>query len=190
MTRFARQKAVPSILLHRWADFCSRLSWTRFVEIFSTGAFLFILAFASERIVSRCLFQPVQVVGTSMYPALYNSGSYWLNHYVYFERQPQRDDIVALKDPQDGALVVKRIIALPGESIFLDRGSVYVNGQKLNETYLPPHTPTYAYEKNENELIVCGLNQYFVLGDNRNNSTDSRTFGPVPRKDILGKIVE
>jgi signal peptidase I len=125
-----------------------------------------------------------------MYPTLFDAGNYWLNRCIYFEREPRRTDIVAVKDPQDGSLVVKRIIALPGESIYLNNGSVFVNGRRLDESYLPPHTPTYAYEKSEDELICCGKDQYFVLGDNRGNSTDSRTFGPVTREDILGKVVE
>lgn len=125
-----------------------------------------------------------------MYPTLFDTGYYWLNRGIYLEGKPQRTDIVAIKDPQDGTLVVKRIIALPGESIYLKNGKVYVNGRLLNEPYLLPHTPTYAYEKSEDELICCGNNQFFVMGDNRNNSCDSRTFGPVPRQDILGEVVE
>jgi len=64
-----------------------------------------------------------------------------------------------------------------------------VNSRRLSEPYLPKGTPTFAYEKSEDEFICCGSDQYYVLGDNRNNSTDSRTFGPVTRAEILGKIV-
>ena len=125
-----------------------------------------------------------------MIPTLMNSGSYWLNRLAYIKSEPHQSDIVALKDPQDATLVVKRIIALPGQSVYLNRGKVYVDGKLLDEPYLPDKTPTYAYEKNESEFFVIGRDEFFVLGDNRNNSTDSRTFGAVPRQNILGKVID
>lgn len=140
--------------------------------------------------VTHFLFESLQIQGPSMSPTLQNNGYFWLNRLSYVRGEPQQADIVALKDPQDGALVVKRIIATPGQSVYLYRGKVYVDGKLLNEPYLPDKTPTYAYERNENELFVVGRNEYFVMGDNRNNSTDSRSFGPVPRRNILGKVVE
>ncbi len=79
---------------------------------------------------------------------------------------------------------------MPGESVYLNHGRVYVNGRLLKEPYLRGNTLTFAYEKNENEFFVVGKNEYFLLGDNRNNSCDSRTFGPVPRQKILGKVVD
>ncbi len=125
-----------------------------------------------------------------MYPTLADSGHYWLNRFSYVISEPRQNDIVALKDPRDNILEVKRIIAMPGESVYLKNGQVYVNGKLLDEPYLPAKTPTYAYEKNENEFICIGRNEFFVMGDNRNNSTDSRTFGAVPRQNIVGKVVE
>ena len=125
-----------------------------------------------------------------MYPTLTDSGHYWLNRFTYFVREPQQNDIVALKDPRDNTLEVKRIIATPGQSVYLKGGLVYVNGRQLSEPYLLAKTRTYAYERNADEFICIGQDQFYVMGDNRNNSTDSRTFGAVPRRNIIGKVIE
>jgi signal peptidase I len=175
---------------HLLADYRSRLSWPWFFEQFSGLAAVGVLGILSYFLVSHLFFQYLTVKGSSMYPTLFDNGNYWLNRSAYSKQEPQRIDIVAIKDPEDGVLIVKRIIALPGESVYLNHGRVYVNGQLLNEPYLPDKTPTYAYEKNESEFIVVGKDDYFVLGDNRNNSSDSRTFGAIPRKNILGKVVD
>jgi signal peptidase I len=148
------------------------------------------LGMANYQLITHFVFQSVQVDGQSMSPTLQNSGSYWLNRLAYVGSGPHRSDIVALKDPEDDVLVVKRIIALPGQSVYLDHGKVYVDGRALDEPYLPDKTLTFACEKNESEFFVMGKNEFFVLGDNRCNSTDSRIFGPVPRRNILGKLMD
>jgi len=182
------RKALSFSAYHFWADFRLRLTWKWWLQQFLGLTAVIALGALSYLLISHFIFQSVKVSGTSMYPTL-NAGNYWLDRFVYLDREPQRTDVVAAVDPQDGTLVVKRIIGLPGESIYLHDGYVFVNGRRLKEFYLPAGTRTYAFEKNENELIVCGNDQYFLMGDNRNYSLDSRVFGPVSRKDILGEVV-
>jgi signal peptidase I len=148
------------------------------------------LGMVSYQLITHFVFQSVRVDGQSMVPTLKNSDSYWLNRFAYFRDEPHPSDIVALRDPKDNVLVVKRIIALPGQSVYLNHGKVFVDGKPLAEPYLPDKTYTFAYEKNESEFFVMGRNEYFVLGDNRNYSADSRVFGPVPRQNILGKVMD
>ena len=148
-----------------------------------------VLAAVSYWIISRFLLQSVTVVGRSMVPTLYDSQHYLLNRWVYHIHAPRHSDVVVLRDPSDNGFSVKRIIATPGDSVYLKDGSVYVNGCKLNEAYLVPGTPTFTDSKYRDQLILCGKDQYFLLGDNRLNSVDSRTYGLVPRRNILGPII-
>ena len=148
-----------------------------------------ILAAASYFVISRFFLQSVKVVGRSMLPTLSDSQHYLLNRWVYYVHPPRHSDIVVLRDPSDNGFSVKRVIATPGDSIYLKEGSVYVNGCKLTEAYLAPGTPTFTDSKYRNQLILCGKDQFFLLGDNRQNSIDSRAYGPVPRTNILGPII-
>lgn len=147
------------------------------------------LALASYFLISHFLLESVQVVGSSMFPTLRDSDHYFLNRCAYYLHTPKPGDIVVVKDPTDGTLVVKRIIATPGESVYFKKGTVYVNGTKLKEPYLPAGTYTFIHSQGHEEYILCGKDQYFLLGDNRNNSYDSRAYGPVRRQNILGVVV-
>lgn len=150
---------------------------------------LTVLAAGSYLVISHFFLQSVKIVGRSMLPTLSDSQQYLLNRWVYHFRAPQPSDVVVLRDPSDNGFSVKRIIATPGDSIYLKDGSVYLNGRKLKETYLVPGTLTFTDSNCQDQLILCGKDQYFLLGDNRGNSIDSRTYGPVPRGNILGPII-
>lgn len=148
-----------------------------------------LLAYGSFLLISRYVMQSVQVIGASMSPTLRHSDYYLLNRLVYQFREPRPSEIVVLRDPTDNSFAVKRIIAREGDSVYLKGGRVYLNGQVLQEPYLPPHTQTFAKPTAKEQFFICGKGQYFVMGDNRNNSADSRIFGAVSRQDILGVIV-
>lgn len=137
----------------------------------------------------RYIVQAVRVQGSSMMPTLSDGGCYLLNRLVFSFRDPKPMDIVALQDPEDKGLAVKRIVARPGDRVFLSDGKVFVNGKALAEIYLDGGTKTFPDPRYRAQMWICGLNQYFVLGDNRNKSADSRLYGAVPRQNILGLVV-
>ncbi len=153
------------------------------------GLLLAALAFASYFLISHFLVQSVRVVGASMDPTLHDSERYLLNRWIYHVRDPQPNDVIVLRDPQDGCFAVKRVVAVAGDSVVLKGGRVYVNGRLLNEPYLVPGTQTEATSRSGDQVFQCGKDQYFVLGDNRRYSVDSRTYGPVPASHILGLVV-
>jgi signal peptidase I len=149
---------------------------------------LLLLAFISYLLVSHFFLQTVRVVGISMVPTLHDSHEYLLNRWIFYVRAPHRDEIVVLRDPSDNGFSVKRIVAVAGDSVDLKEGEVYINGRPLAEPYLRPGIQTFSRTGQE-QVFTCGPNQYFVLGDNRPRSIDSRAYGPVPRRNIFGLIV-
>ena len=150
-------------------------------------AVIVLLAAGCYFLISHFFLQSVRVVGISMVPTLQDSQRYLLNRWVLFLRAPHRDDIVVLRDPSDNGYSVKRVVAVAGDSVQIDKGHVYVNGRQIEEPYLTPGT--FTFPTNERQTFTCSKNEFFVLGDNRLRSIDSRVYGPVPRANILGLII-
>jgi signal peptidase I len=166
-----------------YSDVAWRVAKQGFVYLF-----IFVLSYGFFQFANRHLLQTVQVDGASMSPTMPNAKCYLLNRVVYMIREPKTSEIVVLKDPETEGFAVKRVIARPGDAVFMEKGRVFVNGQLLNEKYLENGTKTFTMGCYDAQLWVCGQNQYFVLGDNRDNSADSRIYGVVPRQNILGMV--
>lgn len=135
--------------------------------------------------------QPHKVSGNSMVPTFHNNDYILTDKLSYRLSSPKKGDIIVLKNPRNESQdFIKRIIATPGDSVKIENGFVFVNGVRLNELYIPQDTQSQGGNfLSEGEQITAGENQYIVLGDNRNHSSDSREWGPVTRKEIIGKVV-
>lgn len=132
------------------------------------------------------VYQPVKVEGNSMEPGLEDQEHIFINKISYRFESIERGDIVVFRYPRDTQKsFIKRVIGLPGDHILISYGRVYVNDHALQEPYVPSD---YRDARSFNELVVP-RNAYFVLGDHRSMSNDSREFGPVMRKYIYGKAV-
>ena len=134
--------------------------------------------------------QAVHVEGLSMWATLDDNDYLIANKIDYRLHPPQRGDIIILRPPSNNSTdFIKRIIALPGERLLIRDGFVYINGHRLHEPYLPDEwtqdnsPPDWSVGDGK----VVPQNEYFVMGDNRNRSQDSRFFGPISRDRIDGK---
>jgi len=150
--------------------------WTRDIVI-AVGLAVFIIVF---------FYQPVQVEGTSMAPLLRDQERIFINKFVYRFEPIHRGDVVVFWYPLDTSeSFIKRVIGLPGDTIQIKSGRLFVNGKYVPE----PYVPKKYFDDSSYGPITIPPHEYFVMGDHRNSSNDSRIFGPVPRKYIYGKAV-
>jgi signal peptidase I len=151
-------------------------SWIRDL-FFSVSISLFIILF---------VYQPVKVEGGSMEPGLQDQERIFINKLAYRLENIQRGDIVVFRYPRDPRKsFIKRVVGLPGDRVRVSDGHVYLNDRMTPEPYVPEE---YLDSRSYPELKVPA-DSYFVLGDHRSMSNDSRDFGPVPRTNIYGKAV-
>jgi len=129
--------------------------------------------------------QKYGVVGYCMEPSLQDGQQLLINKVVYYFHEPERGDVIILHPPPPyspkSTPFIKRIVALPGDTVEVKDEVVYINGTELHEPYVKD-SPNYTFN-----LTKVPENNYFVLGDNRNNADDSHIWGTVPRQNIIGK---
>lgn len=144
------------------------------------------------------VFQPFIVSGSSMEPNFTNRQYLIIDEMTFYFKQPQRGQVVVIRYPKDPKqFFIKRVIGLPGEEVKIENGKVYIinpltkETTELNESYLPNQGLTYPHYEaviGGKKTLTLGEDEYFVLGDNRLASSDSRDWGVVPRKDLIGKV--
>ena len=149
----------------------------------------FLIAAAVFLVIYVFFFRPFEVKGESMYPNFYDKEYVLTNLIILKFDNPKRGDVVVFKAPPDpNKDYIKRIIGIPGDSISIKDGKVYLNGNILDESgYLKPDVKTYpgAFLK-EGETVKIPKDEYFVMGDNRLYSSDSREWGFVNKNEIVG----
>ena len=158
-------------------------------ELLNTAIYL-LCVLGAVWLVITFVGQRTEVEGASMENTLHNGDNLIVDKLSYRFHDPERFDIIVFPFQfQDNTYYIKRIIGLPGETVqIMDDGSIYINGEKLEENYgmevIKPETIGRAAEP-----IELGDDEYFVMGDNRNNSSDSRTdmVGNIKRENIIGK---
>jgi signal peptidase I len=135
------------------------------------------------------LVQPHEVKGSSMEPNFHNNEYILTDKISYRFSLPKRGDVIIFKAPSNPDVdYIKRVIGTPGDRVKVEGGSVYVNDRKLEEPYLRDATTLFPGSKlTEGMDITVDQNYYFVLGDNRPHSSDSREFGPISKTSIVGK---
>jgi len=151
-------------------------AWFRDV-LFAVATAIFIVVF---------IVQPVKVEGTSMQPRLVDQERIFVNRFIYRFEEIHRGDIVVFWYPKDtNKSFIKRIVGVPGDIVEIRTGMVYVNGEEVSEPYLKPE----FRDRESFPKTVVPPDQYFVLGDHRNSSNDSRNWGFVPGDLIYGKAI-
>jgi signal peptidase I len=178
----------PDIEIHRPRDAARDHLWHESRLLFRDLVFaLMMLA-----LVMVFIIQPVKVEGTSMLPHLHDGERIFVNKLIYYDDyrwmpHVRRGDVVVFWFPEDPSKsYIKRVIGLPGDTVEVYEGRVRVNGKDLEETYLDPQLNLSHASR---PPVYVKPNYFFVLGDNRDNSSDSRIWGLVPKKYVYGKAL-
>ncbi|HEY1074224.1 MAG TPA: signal peptidase I [Patescibacteria group bacterium] len=138
-------------------------------------------------LVKHFVFDILPLSGVSMYPTYHDRDTYILNKISYVTGQPHRGDVVVLRFPGDPerARYIKRLIGLPGEHLAIKDGKVFINDELLSESYIADDMITEGFNYPD---ITLGTDQYYLVGDNRPLSSDSRTWGTASKSDFIGKV--
>ena len=178
---------VPQVLKQRQTLKADKArSSNRAATLFASWVRDLIISLAISAFVIVFLYQPVKVEGTSMMPSLDDQERIFINKFVYRIEPIQHGDIIVFRYPRDPAKsFIKRVIGVAGDHVQIDDGRVYVNGKLLVEDYVPR---AYQDDRSYPDVTVPP-DSYFVLGDHRSLSNDSRDFGPVDSSYIYGKAV-
>jgi len=137
------------------------------------------------------IMSPQEINGASMEPNFHNGEYILTNKILYKFRSPERGDVVIFKSPSNKEVdYIKRIIGLPGDTVSLKNNTFYVNNQQVDEPYLAADTPIFGGSYlGEGQSIVVPPGSYFLAGDNRPHSSDSREFGPIAQEDFIGTAI-
>lgn len=168
-----------------------RVSRFRYMFLYSGGLFfelasLIVVLVVVGVLVNYFLISIIPIRGESMETNFHSGNWVVLNKLTYSKGEVKRGDVVGLKFPGDPnkEKLIKRVIGLPGETIVISQGLIFINSKRLEESYLP---------ETDRTLPDLSLNlkddQYYLIGDNRNNSSDSRIWGPASKKEFIGKVV-
>jgi signal peptidase I len=171
----------PSLLPSHPAGLSHDPNWAFWVRSWIRDLFLAVFI---AGVIILFFYQPVKVEGTSMMPRLSDQERIFINKFVYRLEPIQRGDVVVFWFPRDPSKsYIKRVIGVPGDTVEMIGGEVYVNGERLTEPYI---LPEFRGDQSTAPLRVPP-GEYYVLGDHRNSSNDSRAWGTVPRNFIYGK---
>lgn len=152
------------------------------MEIVSTVIFIVAVAVLFDLAIPRSL-----VDGHSMQPTFYADDRLVVSRVHYLLDEPQRGDILVFNSlEQPGVMLIKRVVGLPGETVELHNQIISINGKALDEAYVKEPC---RINRCADSAWILAENEYFMMGDNRNNSRDSRRFGPVPLNKIVGQVV-
>lgn len=158
--------------------------WAALFDFLRTLAIVFLAAF----VIRHFLVQPFIVDGQSMQPTFKDQEYILVDKLTYQIREPNRGEVIVFHPPgEQQENYIKRIIGLPGETVEIRDSKIFVNGQAIPENYTQSDTETRVVPDAINMTQILGPNEYFVMGDNRNHSKDSRELGPIGKDRIIGR---